>query len=263
MNILDKIIAQKRNEVAERKKIYPTNSLEQSVFFSRKTLSLKNSLQQKNSSGIIAEFKRQSPSKGIINDNVSVERVTKGYADAGANGLSVLTDIDFFGGSNVDLINARAVNTIPILRKDFVIDEYQIIEAKSIGADVILLIAAVLDAGRIKQLTTFAHSLNLEVLLEVHSLEELQMNLSSHADMIGVNNRNLKTFEVNIDTSKTLSEFIPDEFVKISESGISNPNTIIELKQFGFEGFLMGENFMKNAQPEIAAKEFISQLKIK
>lgn len=260
MDILETIIAHKKREVAERKSLYPVRQLEQSIFFTRATVSLKNRLQQKNQSGIIAEFKRQSPSKGVINVSADVLQTTKGYADAGATGLSILTDKDFFGGSNVDLIGARSVNNCPILRKDFIVDEYQIIEAKSIGSDVILLIAAGLSADRLKTLADFSHTLGLEVLLEVHSVDELQTNLSCGADIIGVNNRNLKTFEVNIDLSRKLSQIIPKGCVKISESGISFPETVIELKKFGYDGFLVGENFMKHDRPELAAKEFIESL---
>ena len=260
MDILRKIIDHKSKEVAHRKMLFPVRQLELSVLFTRSTFSLRESLRLKEKQGIIAEFKRQSPSKGIINFDADVEQVTKGYIDAGASALSVLTDKDFFGGSNADLICARGVNECPILRKDFVIDEYQIIESKSIGADAVLLIAAALDPKRLSALTAFAHSFGLEVLLEVHSLEELQVNLSSKADLIGVNNRDLKTFEVNLDISRLLSKYIPKEVVKISESGILYPETIIELRSFGYEGFLMGESFMKHNRPELAAKDFIDSL---
>lgn len=260
MDILEKIIAHKRREVADRKNLYPVKHLEQSIFFSRPTISLKEALSKKNQPGIIAEFKRQSPSKGVINANADVLQTTKGYVNAGATALSVLTDKDFFGGSNVDLIGARSVNQCPILRKDFIVDEYQIIEAKSIGADVILLIAAGLLPEKLQELAKFAHSIGLEVLLEVHSAVELEKNLSSLIDLVGVNNRNLKTFEVNLALSRELAKAIPKEFVKISESGIGFPETVIELRKFGYQGFLMGENFMKHERPEVAAKEFIESL---
>ncbi|MFZ6012292.1 MAG: indole-3-glycerol phosphate synthase TrpC, partial [Bacteroidota bacterium] len=198
--------------------------------------------------------------KGIINQYVSVERTSIGYMQAGASALSILTDKHFFGGSNEDLTIARKFNYCPILRKDFTMDEYQVIEAKSIGADAILLIAAVLEPSRSKQLAALAHSLGLEVLLEVHDEEELKSNLDVAADLIGVNNRNLKTFEVSIDVSKRLSSLIPDTVVKVSESGISEPGTIVELRQYGYEGFLMGENFMKHSRPEKEAREFIEKL---
>lgn len=261
MNILDKIVEHKKQEVAEQKKRIPVKNLERNVYFSSRPFSLKKSIQDKDRMGIIAEFKRKSPSKGIINDRADVVQVTAGYVQAGASALSVLTDFTFFGGSNDDLLLAREVNRCPILRKDFIIDEYQIVEAKSIGADAVLLIAAILKPEAIKELACFAHSFGLEVLLEVHSFEELYPEVFSSVDLIGVNNRNLKTFEVDINLSKKLLPSIPDDIVKISESGISQPETIIDLRRQGYEGFLMGENFMKHHQPEVAAADFISNLK--
>jgi len=211
--------------------------------------------------GIIAEFKRKSPSKGTINAGVSVEEVTTGYVQAGVSGLSVLTDVNFFGGSNEDFLLARKVNQCPMLRKDFVIDEYQIIEAKSIGADVILLIAAALEPRKLKELASFARTLGLEVLLEVHDEEELKSNEGAPVDMIGVNNRSLKTFEVNIEISRQLAPLIPKGVVKISESGIESIQAIRELKTYGFKGFLMGQHFMQEPDPGKAAAAFIQQLK--
>jgi indole-3-glycerol phosphate synthase len=261
MNILDQIIEHKIKEVAERKSLYPIKLLEQSVFFATKPLSLKKYIQRNDKTGIIAEFKRKSPSKGVINAYASVERTSIGYMQAGASALSILTDKQFFGGSSEDLTTARKFNYCPILRKDFTIDEYQIVEAKSIGADAILLIAAVLDSKRIKELTAFAHSFGLEVLMEVHDENELKLNLESGVDLIGVNNRNLKTFEVSIEISKQLAFLIPESIVKISESGISSPQTILELRQFGYKGFLIGEKFMKHGRPENEAKEFMDELR--
>ncbi len=261
MNILDQIIEHKRKEVAERKSLYPVKLLEQSIYFATQPVSMTKYIQRDDKTGIIAEFKRKSPSKGIINAHASVERTSIGYMQAGASALSVLTDKQFFGGSNEDLMIARKFNFCPIIRKDFTIDEYQIIEAKSIGADAILLIAAVLDPRQSKEFTALAHSFGLEVLLEVHDEEELKQNLEVGANMIGVNNRNLKTFEVSIENSKRLAPLIPKGVVRVSESGISSPETILELKKFGYEGFLMGENFMKHSRPEIAAREFTESLK--
>jgi indole-3-glycerol phosphate synthase len=261
MNILDQIIEHKRKEVSDRKSLYPVKLLEQSIYFSSPTVSLKKYVQRKDLTGIIAEFKRKSPSKGIINAYAPVERTTIGYMQAGASALSVLTDKHFFGGSNDDLVLVRKFNFCPILRKDFTIDEYQIIEAKSIGADAILLIAAVLSPVESKSLASFAHSLGLEVLLEVHDEYELKQNLEVGADLIGVNNRNLKTFDVSIEISKQLASLIPNSVVKVSESGISKPETVIELKKYGYEGFLMGENFMKHSQPEVAAMDFVQELR--
>lgn len=261
MNILDTIIAKKYKEVEERSELYPVKLLEKSSFFSSPTVSLKKYLLREDKSGIIAEIKRKSPSKGWINPYVSIERTSIGYMQAGASALSILTDKEFFGGSNEDLMVARKFNFCPILRKDFVVKEYQLVEAKSIGADVILLIAAALEPAQIKALTKTAHSLSLEVLLEVHNLEELNANLHSGADCIGVNNRNLQTFEVNLELSRKLSEYIPSDFVKITESGISSPQTVQELREYGYKGFLMGEHFMRSGRPEQAAKEFIDALK--
>ncbi len=259
MNTLEKIIQSKHKEVALRKELFPIKKLEKSPLFERATLSVKNALKNTNK-GIIAEFKRQSPSKGILNDKVSIEEVTKGYAEAGALGISVLTDTEYFGGKSEDLTQARHAVDVPILRKDFTIDEYQIIEAKAIGADFVLLIAAALNPKQIKQLAEFAHSIHLEVLMEVHDLVELQTSLNYHLDLVGVNNRNLKNFEVSINTSKELAEHIPSEFIKISESGISKVENIKILQEYGYQGFLIGENFMKTDNPALACKEFIAQL---
>jgi indole-3-glycerol phosphate synthase len=260
MNILDEILAHKREEVDERKSLYPVKLLEQSIYFKTQPVSMKKYIQREDKSGIIAEIKRMSPSKGVINAHVSIERTSIGYMQAGASAISVLTDKRFFGGSNEDLTIARKFNFCPILRKDFTIDEYQIIEAKSIGADVILLIAAALKPSEVKSLTSLAHSLGMEVLLEVHNKEELQSTLDSGADLIGVNNRDLKTFKLSIEISKSLASLIPSEVVKVSESGIESPKTILELKEYGYEGFLMGQNFMQHSSPEKACMEFIHEL---
>ncbi|RAI90172.1 indole-3-glycerol phosphate synthase TrpC [Algoriphagus yeomjeoni] len=261
MNILDKIIAQKHIEVAERSSLVPVKLLENSVFFDGQVVSMKKYVTDTEKSGIISEFKRKSPSKGLINGSASVEAVSIGYMQAGASALSILTDADFFGGSNADLKEARKFNFCPILRKDFVVDEYQILEAKSIGADCILLIAAALEPARLKELAAFAKSLSLEVLMEVHDGEELERSLCGDLDLVGVNNRNLKTFDVSLQTSLDLVDQIPSEFVKISESGISDPATLITLKRAGYDGFLIGENFMKSSRPEQAAYNFIKEYK--
>jgi indole-3-glycerol phosphate synthase len=259
MNILDKIIIDKKREVILKKSIIPVSQLENSVLFERKTISLSNNLIN-SESGIIAEHKRRSPSKPSINNSFSVEEVVKGYEDAGVCGISVLTDGKYFGGSLDDLLLARASVNVPLLRKEFIVDEYQIIEAKAHGADLILLIAAVLTREEIKRLSEFAQSLQLEVLLEVHDLEELQKSITPSLNMIGVNNRNLKTFEVSLDFSKQLAHEIPNDFVKVSESGISTTEAINELKPYGYKGFLIGENFMKTDDAGKSAKEFIKAL---
>lgn len=259
MNILDQIIADKHTEVSERKSLVPVKLLEQSIFFESQVVSMKKYVTNPEKTGIIAEFKRKSPSKGTINSTAKVEKVSIGYMQAGASALSILTDSKYFGGTAEDLKSARHYNFCPILRKDFVVDEYQIVEAKSIGADCILLIAAALEPEKLKSLAYFAKSLGLEVLMEVHDGEELDRSLCDGLDLVGVNNRNLKTFEVSLQTSLDLVNRIPSGFVKISESGISNPKTLLDLRAAGFDGFLIGENFMKSARPEQAAYNFIKE----
>jgi indole-3-glycerol phosphate synthase len=261
MTILDKIVANKKKEVQKAKSRISFTELEESDFFQRECYSFKDFLLDPARTGIIAEFKRKSPSKGIINDKATVKKVTGGYAAAGASALSVLTDRDFFMGKKADLVAARRANAIPILRKDFMIDEYQVIEAKSFGADIILLIAAILKPAEIEKLASLAKSLGLNVLLEVHNLAELERSINPNLDAIGVNNRNLADFTVSVETSYTLAPHIPAEFLKISESAISNAGTIRQLKQAGFNGFLIGENFMKQEDPGLAMMEFVKGLK--
>lgn len=259
MNILDTIIAEKKREITLKKSIISYAQLENSDLFHSKTNSLSKSILN-SPYGIIAEHKRRSPSKNTINTRFSVEEVTKGYENAGASGISILTDTTFFGGSLDDLLLARACVQTPLLRKEFIIDEYQIIEAKSYGADAILLIASVLTNQEIKELSNFAHSLALEVLLEVHNLNELEKSIMPTIDIIGVNNRNLKTFEVDLQNSIDLITHIPNEFTMISESGITKPEEILLLKSHGFDGFLIGENFMKTANPGKSLEQFIAKL---
>ena len=261
MNILDLIITDKKIEVNQRKRIFPSAYWESSPLFERKTKSLVKSLKASNS-GIIAEHKRRSPSKQNINSSLSVEKVARGYESAGVCGMSILTDGKYFGGSLDDLTIARAVSDFPLLRKEFIIDEYQIIEAKAFGADAILLIAAILSPQKILSFSKTAKSLGLDVLLEVHNLNELEKSIMPSIDLIGVNNRNLKTFKVSLETSRSLAEEIPAEFIKVSESGISEVASIKKLKAIGYKGFLVGENFMKTDNPGLAAKDFINQLDV-
>ncbi len=259
MNILEKIVSHKRTEVAEARKVTPVAELEKRPFFGRQVLSLRASLRDPDKTGIIAEFKRRSPSKGVINDRVSVVEVTKGYTEAGAACLSVLTDRDFFGGSPADLEAAR-VNAIPILRKDFIIDEYQILEARAMGADVILLIAACLKPKEVERLAEFAASLGLEVLLEIHGDDELD-HICDATPIVGVNNRDLKTFTVDIERSIRLSQQLPVDKLLIAESGINRVETMWHMRDSGFHGFLVGEHFMKEQDPAIAFASFVQQLK--
>lgn len=262
MNILDNIVAAKLEHVARRKQAYSLRQLEAGAGFARETHSLRAQLRASPATGIIAEFKRKSPSKGIINGRAEVVPTTQGYLRAGATALSVLTDEPFFGGTDKDLLEAR-INACPILRKDFVIDEFQILEARALGADVILLIAAILNPGQIKRFTALAHSLGLEVLLEVHDAGEWAQHEGAGVDLVGVNNRNLKTFSVDVSTSKELITILPKEITKVSESGIDDPAVICDLRACGYEGFLMGEYFMKHEHPDRAALQFINQLRNK
>lgn len=230
--------------------------------FKRTPFSLKKSLLEVGSTGIIAEFKRQSPSKGIINDKATIAEVTNGYLDANVAAQSILTDTSFFGGTMADLMEARVINQQkPILRKDFIVDGFQIVESKAIGADVILLIASCLTSKELKNFGNLATDLGLSVLYEVHTQEDLDRINDLNNKIIGINNRNLKTFEVDLEHSIKLSDQIPDTSIKISESGISDPKIITGLKEFGFQGFLIGENFMKEENPGEACQDFINQIR--
>jgi len=259
MNILDKIIEQKKQEVEFSKSKISVEQLKDSAFFGRSTFSLKETIKTK--SGIITEFKRQSPSKGIINDKVSPLEVVSQYEKFGASAVSILTDKDFFGGNSEDILNVRNHINIPILRKDFMIDEYQFYEAKSIGADVILLIASCLSPTQVLEFTEVAHTLNLEVLLEIHSEEELK-HINNNVDFVGINNRNLKDFKVDLQHSVDLKNKLPNDILSVAESGIYNEEDFKFLKEKGFDGFLMGEYFMKNENPGNKFREFVSKMEI-
>lgn len=260
MSILKQIIATKLEEVELNKGIQPVRLLERSIYFNTDVVSMKQYLLRPDRIGIIAEIKRSSPSTGELKNNLDIEKLSIGYMQAGATALSVLTDQQYFSGSNEDLTMARKFNYCPILRKDFIIDEYQLVEAKSIGADCILLIAACLTPERCKSLAKFAKTLGLEVLLEVHNKTEIDAHVNPYIDIVGINNRNLHDFSTSIDKSIELSSCIPDEFVKISESGISEASQIIALKKHGFKGFLIGGYFMKKAQPARSCKDLIDNL---
>lgn len=259
-NILENIYAHKRREVAERKSLYPEKLLERSIYFNTEPLSLKKYLLRSDLSGIIAEFKRKSPSRGDINPYADPETVTIGYMQGGASALSVLTDTQFFGGSNNDLTIARKFNYCPILRKDFIFDPYQVVEAKSIGADAVLLIAAMLNKRDILALTQLAQSLDMEVLLEVHERDELD-KFPNNDVLIGVNNRNLKSMQTDVQTAFEILPFLPFEAVKVAESGLSDPQTIMQLKSAGYHGFLIGEHLMAHHRPAYACRKMFHALK--
>ena len=259
MNILEKIVTHKRVWVAQQQATKPIEELKQSLYYNRPTISLVDKIRLGNEAGIIAEFKRRSPSKGDIFANADVVEVVSGYQTAKASAVSILTDVEFFGGSDQDLLNARPHLTIPILRKDFIIDSYQIHEAKAVGADIILLIAACLSVQEVKELSQLAKSLGLEVLLELHDEDELG-HVSTHIDFVGINNRSLKTFEVNVERSLLMASSISNSYIKVAESGIDDPALIRLFKENGFGAFLIGEYFMKTQDPGPALEKFIQQI---
>jgi len=245
--------------VAQQQATKPIEELKQSLYYNRPTISLVDKIRLGNEAGIIAEFKRRSPSKGDIFANADVVEVVSGYQTAKASAVSILTDVEFFGGSDQDLLNARPHLTIPILRKDFIIDSYQIHEAKAVGADIILLIAACLSVHEVKELSQLAKSLGLEVLLELHDEDELG-HVSTHIDFVGINNRSLKTFEVNVERSLLMASSISNSYIKVAESGIDDPALIRLFKENGFGAFLIGEYFMKTQDPGPALEKFIQQI---
>jgi indole-3-glycerol phosphate synthase len=261
MNILDTIVERKRTEVAERKQRKPLEVIKADALYTRKTISLVEGLSRPYASGIIAEFKRKSPSKGIINDRVDPVEVTKAYQDAGASAVSILTDAYFFGGDDQDVVRARQVLDIPILRKEFIIDEYQVHEAKALGADLILLIAACLSKEEVVRFSTLARSLGLEVLLELHDEDELE-HVCATVDLVGINNRSLKTFDVNIARSLRMAGQLPKDKLKVAESGIDDPAQVKLFRENGYSAFLIGENFMKTNDPGMALHEFRNQIEL-
>ena len=261
MTILDTIKANKLKEVKILKELYSISELERMPLFSTKTFSLKKAIKNSTTGGIISEFKRKSPAKGNINLSANVVKVTQGYANAGVSGLSVLTDTEFFGAKKDDFYLARKNNTIPLLRKDFIVDEYQIFESKAMGADVILLIAKILTHKEVIQFTEIAHQLELEVFLETQNEEEILKYAAVDFDLIGINNRNLNTFDVSVENSIKLAQLLPKASLKIAESGIDSIETIKTLQQNGFQGFLIGEFFMKEEYPAAKCKELISKLR--
>jgi indole-3-glycerol phosphate synthase len=258
MTVLRQIIETKKKEVERCRASVPVCVLEQSEFFPLASISLKEALLHPDSSGIIAEFKRRSPTKGLINNRVAIEAITTGYISAGAAALSVLTDSEYFGGSLEDLKITRRMNKCPVLRKDFIIDEYQLVESKAAGADVILLIASILTGRQVRKLAGIAKKLGMEVILEIHEAKDLYM-VNHHIDIIGVNNRDLRTFMVDPDLSRKLYSLIPHEYPAIAESGINDKRIIRELKKTGYRGFLIGEYFMSKEDPAEACMKLIGR----
>jgi indole-3-glycerol phosphate synthase len=259
MNILHQIVADRKKDVVLLKESHPTCVLEKSKYFLRDTISVVKQIRAKHGPSIIAEFKRRSPSKPAINLNANIDTVPVGYENAGAVATSILTNEYYFGGSSEDISGARPYLSIPILRKEFIIDEYQIIEAKAMGADFILLIAEVLTEKETKVLADFAHTLGLEVLLEMHSENQLS-KINDSIDLIGVNNRNLENFQTTIETSMQLLEKLPVDKIKVSESGIDQVEEVVSLYKAGYEAYLIGESFMKKENPGLACADFIKAI---
>lgn len=260
-SILDNIVEQTRKDVLARKTLYPKELLMESAFFHSPTVSLASYVRREDKSGIIAEFKRKSPSEQNIHLYADPEAVTIGYMQAGASALSVLTDGPFFGGSNKDLTVAREFNFCPILRKDFIVDPYQVIEARSIGADAILLIADILPAALAAELAALATSMDMEVLFELYDASGID-KLTQDMALVGVNNRDLKSFEVDLDRSEKLRERIPYDRVAVAESGMKQPQDVTRLRQAGYEGFLIGSHFMRSPEPALTCRQFIRNLEV-
>ncbi len=260
MNILETIIAKKRLEVESSKILQPLKALEKSQYYNRTCISISKTLQEPGATGIIAEHKRKSPSKGVINDQLNVNDVVFAYQQAGASAISILTDQAFFGGSNDDILTVRNSISIPILRKEFIVDEYQIHEAKSIGADLILLIASCLKPSEVKTYAKLANQLGMEVLLELHDKDEFS-HICDEAQLVGINNRSLKTFSVNIERSLEMAAKLPSQKIKVAESGINHASEVKIFREHGYKGFLIGENFMKSSHPGDSLRSFINELK--
>lgn len=261
MTILDTIKQHQLKKVAFQKVLNPIQLLEKSVLFKTESISLKKAILHSEQNGIIAEFKRKSPSKGAININADVKKITAGYIKAGACALSILTNEHFFGAQTDDFKMARIFNNCPILRKDFMLDEYQIIESKSMGADVVLLIAKMLSPKEVQKLAKTAKDIGLEVFLELQNQDEIDRYQFDNVDLVGINNRNLNTFKIDPENSIKLAQQLPTSMLKIAESGIESAKTIQTLKEKGFNGFLIGEYFMRNNNPAEKCQKLIEQLR--
>lgn len=261
MDILKKIVTYKRKELKDKMELTPVKKLEKSPYFTAQPISLSKYILRQDKDGIIAEFKRRSPSKPSINPYAQIERISIGYMQAGASAISVLTDHHFFGGSENDLITARKYNFCPILRKDFIFDEYQVIEARSIGADAILLIAEILESNQLKSLAALASNLGMEVLMEIHDIDQLN-KLNEYVTLLGVNNRNLETFQTDPEQSIRLYPSLPKDIVKISESGLNDMHVMLKLSEIGYDGFLIGEKFMSSPDPVKACERFIKDYRL-
>lgn len=258
--ILNKILNYKKAEVEQNKNVYPIAYLKTLPYYDSRCLSLKKYIKREDKYGIVAEFKRKSPSSGWINPHLMAKDISLGYMQAGASAVSVLTDKHFFAGDNFDLMEARKVNFSPILRKDFIIDAYQIHESKAIGADAILLIASALDKSCIRDFTELAHELGMEVLFEIHTIEEFEQKYTDAIDIVGINARNLHTFHVSVEKSIKLRYALPGDLITVAESGIQSPNDYRRVKEAGFDGVLIGQYFLRHISPVKACYNFVKQI---
>lgn len=254
-NILEIIIANKKKEVEELKKQFKLSDFEKSLNFGNKVSSISGAIRSKDF-GIIAEIKRKSPSAGDMRQEVNPIEIAKSYVESGMAGISILTDYDFFGGTNDDVIQVKKHFSVPVLRKEFIVDEIQIFESKAIGADAILLIAEVLTAKQVREFTIIAKSLGLEVIMELHDFQQLD-KFYDEIDILGVNNRNLKSQKTSLETSFQLAPFLPKDVLKISESGIKTVEEIKILSSLNYNGALIGESILKNPEMDL----FLQQLK--
>jgi len=261
MNILAEIVAKKRSRVEEARRVVPLERLRQEAFEVRrnaKTHALRAALQHEGIN-IIAEFKRRSPSKGVIRANADLQSIVRSYEAGGAIALSVLTEEDCFDGSLDDLRAAKESVALPVLRKDFVFDEYQVFESVAAGADAVLLIVAALEDRELESLRRLAEDeLGIDALVEVHNEQEMDRAASSGATLVGVNNRDLRTFEVTLETSLKLARVAPGDALLVSESGLNNGADLRRLREYGFHGFLIGESLMRAADPELALRDLRS-----
>lgn len=260
MSILDEIVAHKKNEVALKKKQIGINSLEASIYYSGPCLSLYNALQESDKYGIIAEFKKRSPSKQDIFLNANPEDVAIAYQNAGASAISILTDEKYFGGSDLYIAQVKDTIQIPILRKEFIVDHYQVTESKALGADAILLICECLDKSLLHELYAHATESGLSVLLELYTFDQLD-KIPNEANIIGINNRNLKNMQVDINHALEIARELPTEALKVAESGISDPKEIVQFLENDYKAFLIGEFFMKSGTPGISCGNFINEIK--
>lgn len=259
MNILEQIVGRKHQEVIGQKSSVSISYLEKSCFFWSECRSFRKCLLQDGSAGIIAEFKRRSPSAGIINADAIPAETGIAYQNAGASAVSVLTDHDFFGGSLADLTDVRESIDLPVLRKEFIIDEYQVVESKSIGADAILLISGIIPDKALDSLFTLATSLGMEVLVEIHDEKDIS-SIPHKAGLVGINSRNLSDFSVNKSSVARLIKKLPSGLTIIAESGIRSVTDYHFLRDAGFDGFLIGEHFMRNDDPGAACKSFVDSI---